>query len=243
MKELARILPPADIEQLNDAENKPLVLCSLLSDTLKPLLQGGTDADAYIWEKAEKNIDDLVIVISQTEQLSSTPVPLSYRRHASRFLSVWTLTAPLFLVPQCGPILAIVSQFLMCWALYGSEEAGKIIEEPFGITREYGPNVQSQISEMGMLATENLPLLRYCQQIKRDIQGVESMWANLESTTPQCTLGMDVEEEDDGVQTEVMGGRMDLQRMNAGNTPYNMPLPILPIFVFEDSSDNYSGGR
>ena len=46
----------------------------------------------------------------QTEQLSSTPVPLSYRRHASRFLSVWTLTAPLFLVPQCGPLLAIVSQ-------------------------------------------------------------------------------------------------------------------------------------
>jgi hypothetical protein len=78
-------------------------------------------------------------------------------------------------------------QFLMCWALYGSEEAGKIIEEPFGITREYGPNFQSQISEMGMLATENLPLLRYCQQIKRDIQDIESMWANLESTTPQVS--------------------------------------------------------
>jgi hypothetical protein len=65
--------------------------------------------------------------------------------------------------------------------------AGKIIEEPFGITREYGPNFQSQISEMGMLATENLPLLRYCQQIKRDIQDIESMWANLESTTPQVS--------------------------------------------------------
>ena len=60
-------------------------------------------------------------------------------------------------------------QFLMCWALYGSEEAGKIIEEPFGITREYGPNFQSQISKMGMLATENLPLLRYCQQIKQQL--------------------------------------------------------------------------
>ena len=43
---------------------------------------------------------------------------------------------------QCGPLLAIVAHPIMSWALFGSEEAGKIIEEPFGMTREYGPNAR-----------------------------------------------------------------------------------------------------
>ena len=43
---------------------------------------------------------------------------------------------------QCGPLLAMVAHPIMCWALFGSEEAGKIIEEPFGMTREYGPNAR-----------------------------------------------------------------------------------------------------
>ena len=72
------------------------------------------------------------------------------------------------LVSQATNYFFLGSQ-LMCSALYGSEEAGKIIEEHFGITWEYGPNFQSQISKMGMLATENLPLLRYCQQIKQQL--------------------------------------------------------------------------
>ncbi len=51
-------------EDLCQAANKPLLLCSLLSDTLKPLLQKGTQAEAFIWEKAESAIDELTKVIS-----------------------------------------------------------------------------------------------------------------------------------------------------------------------------------
>jgi len=55
--------------------------------------------------------------------------------------------------------------------------AGKIIEEPFGMTREYGPSATTRrITESGMLSTENLPLLRYCEQIKRDIEDIEMIW-------------------------------------------------------------------
>lgn len=238
MKELARILGRDDIKQLNAAENKPLLLCNMLSQCIRPLLHKGTQAERWVWDRSETLIDDLGRVVSKTEQLSSTPVPLSYRRHASRFLSIWTLTAPLFLVPQCGPLLAVVSHPLMCWALFGSEEAGKIIEEPFGTTREYGPAVR-QVTDTGMLSTENLPLLRYCEQIKRDIEDIEMIWANLETTTPQCTLPIESQcalDDPDCGMIEVMGSART--EMRGRNQPFSQPLPIIPGLT--DSSDNYS---
>jgi len=72
----------------------------MLSKTIRPLLAEGSASERWVWDRSERLIDDLGMVVSKTEQLSSTPVPLSYRRHASRFLSIWTLTAPLFLIPQ-----------------------------------------------------------------------------------------------------------------------------------------------
>ena len=42
-----------------------------------------------------KTIDDLAKSIGSCERLVQTPVPLSYARHTSRFLSLWCLTLPL----------------------------------------------------------------------------------------------------------------------------------------------------
>ena len=43
------------------------------------MAESKTKTEKWIWDRSERMIDDLTKVISSTEQLSSTPVPLSYR--------------------------------------------------------------------------------------------------------------------------------------------------------------------
>ncbi|EOD07973.1 hypothetical protein EMIHUDRAFT_218002 [Emiliania huxleyi CCMP1516] len=64
------------------------------------------------------------------QSLLTTPVPLSYSRHTSRFLTIWCGTLPVVLVDALGwmtvPAVAFVS-----WCLFGIEEIGHLIEQPF----------------------------------------------------------------------------------------------------------------
>ena len=59
-----------------------------------------------------------------------TPVPLTYARHTSRFLSLFCLTAPIALVGELGwYIIPFVT--MVTWSLFGILEIGMMIEEPF----------------------------------------------------------------------------------------------------------------
>jgi len=68
--------------------------------------------------------------VSNADKILKTPVPLSYSRHTSRCLTIWSGTLPLALVGQLGlitlPVMVIAS-----WCLYGIEEIGHLIEQPF----------------------------------------------------------------------------------------------------------------
>eukprot|EP00747_Dinoflagellata_sp_TGD_P103878 gnl/TRDRNA2_/TRDRNA2_169103_c1_seq1.p1 gnl/TRDRNA2_/TRDRNA2_169103_c1~~gnl/TRDRNA2_/TRDRNA2_169103_c1_seq1.p1 ORF type:complete len:483 (+),score=41.28 gnl/TRDRNA2_/TRDRNA2_169103_c1_seq1:48-1451(+) len=63
-------------------------------------------------------------------KITNTPVPLSYSRHTSRFLTIWAATLPLVLAPMFKlwtvPIVGVV-----CWFIFGIEEIGHLIEQPF----------------------------------------------------------------------------------------------------------------
>ncbi|CAE8655170.1 unnamed protein product, partial [Polarella glacialis] len=63
-------------------------------------------------------------------RLVQTPVPLSYVRHTSRFLSLFMLTLPWALVEQLGFLIVPVTCFAS-WALFGIFEIGLVIEDPF----------------------------------------------------------------------------------------------------------------
>ena len=57
-------------------------------------------------------------------------VPLNYVRHTSRFLSVYSLTLPIVMVAELKfwvvPVMCGVT-----WALFGIQEIGLWIEDPF----------------------------------------------------------------------------------------------------------------
>lgn len=75
-------------------------------------------------------VNQLSEALSGCEKIVDTPVPLSYSRHASRFLTLWCGFLPLAIVPRFGwlsvPLMGTVS-----WLLYGLEEIGHLIEQPF----------------------------------------------------------------------------------------------------------------
>lgn len=121
----------------------------------------------------EMDIQKLMDCVGASERIAGTPVPLSYSRHTSRFLSIWSLTLPFHMVGFFHPVVLIPAYAFVCWALMGTEEVGHIIEEPFGAkpvsTRVRKDKDGSNVKVGGDLG-ENLPLLRYCNAIVEEIQ-------------------------------------------------------------------------
>eukprot|EP00746_Dinoflagellata_sp_MGD_P025422 gnl/MRDRNA2_/MRDRNA2_15974_c0_seq1.p1 gnl/MRDRNA2_/MRDRNA2_15974_c0~~gnl/MRDRNA2_/MRDRNA2_15974_c0_seq1.p1 ORF type:complete len:153 (+),score=9.47 gnl/MRDRNA2_/MRDRNA2_15974_c0_seq1:329-787(+) len=65
-------------------------------------------------------------------RIISTPVPISYSRLTSRFVTFWCALLPFVLFPVVGYITLIIVP-VMCWLIFGIEELGHLIEQPFQI--------------------------------------------------------------------------------------------------------------
>lgn len=185
--EIATFLTEDEIAQLDNVDNRPLSIMTSLSIALAPLINdNSTETGArhnLVWQQMDGHIQMLMNAAGITERLATTPIPLSYSRHTSRFLSIWTFTLPFVLVHIMDPIAAMVGQFFICWALLGTEMVGHMIEEPFGGD--------------GQNQTEYLPLLRYCKSIERDIAEVQRVrWGyKPKALTPEGSAGEELEEQ------------------------------------------------
>lgn len=83
-------------------------------------------------------VTQLSHTVGRCERLVQTPVPLSYAFHTTRFVSLWTLTLPLALVPTLRWLTAPAT-FFVTWALFGILEIGNLIEDPFRQSIELTP--------------------------------------------------------------------------------------------------------
>ena len=77
-------------------------------------------------------------VLGGCDRILRTPVPLSYSRHTSRFLTMWTATLPCVLAEQLGWWTVLACAFVS-WAVFGIEEIGHLIEQPFRKKHESPP--------------------------------------------------------------------------------------------------------
>jgi predicted membrane chloride channel (bestrophin family) len=80
---------------------------------------------------ASHQIHSLVSSLTNCEKIVRTPVPWSYSRHTSRFLTIWCGTLPFALVSQLGGVLTVLVTATVCWCLFSIEEIGHLIEQPF----------------------------------------------------------------------------------------------------------------
>lgn len=115
----------SDQKSILDASNAPLRCIQLMQDSLDELPSRSIDR-----AQVDSMFARLVNIIGGAEKIVRTPVPKSYSRHTSRFLSLCVMYYPLVLLPTLG-LRTIPTMLFFCWALMGIEEIGHIIENPW----------------------------------------------------------------------------------------------------------------
>jgi ion channel-forming bestrophin family protein len=76
-------------------------------------------------------IDVLMDSMSSCEKILRTPVPWTYSRHTSRFLTLWMGTLPFALVKDLSPVLTVAVVVAASYCMLGIEEISHLIEQPF----------------------------------------------------------------------------------------------------------------
>ncbi|GAB5369293.1 hypothetical protein AAMO2058_001392700 [Amorphochlora amoebiformis] len=118
-----------ELETFKKVTNKPLFIVNKLGECVNSIPTTGVFTSRERLQML-RLVDEMTSHIGACERIVQTPVPLNYARHTSRFLTFWCLTLPLTLVPDLQfftiPIMALI-----VWGLFGIQEIGLMIEEPF----------------------------------------------------------------------------------------------------------------
>ena len=132
--ELVDVLDADERARLAEVAAPPLLVAKWLTDVFAIEARAGRISEQQL-KLADQTIADIVDMWGGAERILKTPVPLAYAHHIKAFLTIFCFTAPLALVGGMGwytPIAAAVVAF----GLYGIDEIGVEIEDPFG----YDPN-------------------------------------------------------------------------------------------------------
>jgi len=128
---LWRILSPGDCALVQASCSPPARLVQLL---LAETTRIPDSKDGFFTNRERCNLSGmasrLLGTVAQCERLVQTPIPQSYVRHTSRFLSLWLLTLPFALCYLVGWWTPLVV-WMASWSLCGIQELGQVIEHPF----------------------------------------------------------------------------------------------------------------
>jgi putative membrane protein len=110
--------------------NPPLEVAFWIGDYLQD--QFSRDRlNPYQLANMHRLLDEMVIALGGCERILKTPIPMAYAIHLKQLLLIYCLLLPFPLVREIGwftgPIVALVS-----FTLFGIEEIGIEIENPFG---------------------------------------------------------------------------------------------------------------
>lgn len=130
-EDLSSILTRDEREGYLAARNKPQWALLKIADVVRrarllPNVQSHID----------KQICYLTTAYSSCDRIYTTPIPLVYTRQTCRFLFLWLITTPLAMFdafPTSMALSIIPINFVNSMFLFGIEELGVQIEEPFSI--------------------------------------------------------------------------------------------------------------
>lgn len=115
---------------LEPVKHRPVVVLSWISGRLAVLARDGALTEQRL-ASMDANVTALHDCLGGCERILKTPVPFAYAQHIKTFLMVFTFTAPFAMVESLKgntPVAAAVLAF----ALFGIDEIGVEIEDPFG---------------------------------------------------------------------------------------------------------------
>ncbi|PZD75183.1 hypothetical protein C1752_00324 [Acaryochloris thomasi RCC1774] len=153
--ELKEQVTPAQLQQLETAKHRPLIIVFWIRSYLQQQMKEGNIIEAQV-ASANVMLNSLVEGISGCERIVTTPIPVAYRIFLKRLILIYCIGLPFRVVPEITwwsiPVMAIVSFLLL-----GVEEVGRELENPFG----YGAN--------------DLPLDTICGAIVNTIENTLSL--------------------------------------------------------------------
>nr|WP_290227316.1 bestrophin family ion channel [Trichocoleus desertorum] len=128
--ELEPLMQRSQYLKLQEMNHPPLEVAFWIGDYLQD--QFSCDRlNPYQLANMHRLLDEMVIALGGCERILKTPIPLAYAIHLKQLLLIYCLLLPFPLVREIGwftgPIVALIS-----FTLFGIEEIGIEIENPFG---------------------------------------------------------------------------------------------------------------
>jgi putative membrane protein len=153
--ELEPLISPSQYQKLKSMNNPPIEVAFWIGDYLNTQYDRNC-VDVYQLTAMNELLNSLIDCLGGCERILRTPIPLAYAIHLKQLLLLYSLALPFQMVKDLGwgtgPVVALIS-----FTLFGVEEIGLEIENPFGHD------------------TNDLPLDNICATIGRNIEDLISL--------------------------------------------------------------------
>lgn len=148
-EELIPLMPADYYEHLQTMHHPPLTIAFWIGDYLEQQRRQQKIND-YQLNAMFKHLDDMVACLGTCERILKTPIPAAYAIHLKQLVFLYGVTLPFEVVNDLRWLTPLLVG-LISFAIFGIEEIGAEIENPFG----YDAN--------------DLPLTQICQTMKKNI--------------------------------------------------------------------------
>lgn len=146
----AAVVNPEEFSKLRTMQQPSLEVAFWIADYLQACFNQGR-LNAYQLSAMLTQVDKLVNVLGGCERILKTPIPLAYAIHLKQLLLLYCLALPFQMVSALGWWTAIAVG-IISFAVFGIEEIGIEIENPFGHD------------------ANDLPLDAICETMRRNIE-------------------------------------------------------------------------
>lgn len=130
LREVQALLPVEIFATIAGQANPPSALAYYLSSWIETQHAAGR-LNAQQAQTLEKYVAVLVDCQGGCERIQKTPIPFAYAVHIKQFVLLYVVTLPFVVISRVG-WLSIPLVMVVTFGLYGVEEAGVEIEDPFG---------------------------------------------------------------------------------------------------------------
>ncbi|MEG4145120.1 bestrophin family ion channel [Microcoleus sp. Pol12B5] len=128
--ELEPLMSPAQYQKIKSMNNPPLEIAFWIEDYMHEQYERNC-LDVYQLTGMKELLNSMIDVLGGCERILKTPIPLAYAIHLKQLLLLYSLALPFQMVKDLGwgtgPVVALIS-----FTLFGIEEIGIEIENPFG---------------------------------------------------------------------------------------------------------------
>ncbi len=146
---LGATLTPGERAALEPVQVRPTVAFTWISNLLAACAREGRISEQRLM-RMDGNLTSFSDSWGGAERILKTPIPFAYAHHIKAFLVLFAFTAPFAMVDTMGWLTPAASAIL-AFALFGIDEIGVEIEDPFG----YDPN-DLPLDSVGERITQDL---------------------------------------------------------------------------------------